>query len=43
MITIQFLKIWLLSINNINFKEMLIFLILRRSYINEVRFIPITL
>ena len=37
MITKQFLKIWLLSVNIINFKEILIFLILRRSRINEVR------
>ena len=33
----QFLKIWLLSVNIINFKEiLLIFLILRRSRKNEV-------
>ena len=38
MITNQFLKIWLLSFNIINFKEiLLIFLNLRRSRINEVR------
>ena len=36
MITNQFLNIWLLSVNIINFKEIL-FLILRRSRINEVR------
>ena len=34
----QFLKIWLLTVNIINFKEiLLIFLILRRNRINEVR------
>ena len=37
MITNQFLKIWLLSFNIINFKEILIYLILRPSRINEVR------
>ena len=38
MVTKLFLKIWLLSVNIINFKEiLLIFLILRRSSINEVR------
>ena len=39
MITNQFLKIWLLSVNILNyFKEiLLIFLILRLSRINEVR------
>ena len=38
MITKQFVKIWLLSVNIINFKEiLLIFLLLRRSRINEVR------
>ena len=38
MITNKFLKIWLLSVNIINFKEMLlIFLILLRCRINEVR------
>ena len=38
MITNQFLKIWLLSVNIINFEEiLLIFLILRPSRINEVR------
>ena len=38
MITKQFLKIWLLPVNIINFNEiLLIFLILRRSRINEVR------
>ena len=37
MITKQLLKIWLLSVNIINFKEMLLlFLILRPSHINEV-------
>ena len=39
MITKQFLKIWLLSVNIRNFKEiLLIFLFLRRSRINEARF-----
>ena len=39
MITKQLLKIWLLSVNIINFIEiLLIFLILRSSRINEVRF-----
>ena len=38
MITNQFLKIWLLSVNIINFKEiLLIFFILSYSRINEVR------
>ena len=38
MITKQFLKIWLLHINIKNFKNiLLIFLVLRRSRINEVR------
>ena len=38
MITKQFLKIWLLSVNIINFKEiLLVILILRRSRINEER------
>ena len=37
MITNQFLKTWLLLVSIINFKEILIFLILRRSRINEVR------
>ena len=37
MITNKVLKIWLLSVNIINFKEILIFLILRRDRINEVR------
>ena len=38
MITRQFLIIWLLFVNIISFKEILvIFLILRRSSINEVR------
>ena len=36
-ITNQFLKIWLLSVNIINFKGILIFLILHTSRINEVR------
>ena len=33
----QFLIIWLLSVNIINFKERVIFFILRRTRINEVR------
>ena len=38
MITKQFLKIWLLSVNIINFKEIILMLLmLRRSRINEVR------
>ena len=37
MITKQFLKIWLLSVSIINFKEILIFLILRLSSINKER------
>ena len=35
----KFLKIWLLSVKIVNYKEtLLIFLILRRSHINKVRF-----
>ena len=38
MLTKQFLNIWLLSVNILNFKEiLLIFLILRLSRVNEVR------
>ena len=38
MITNQFLKIWLLPVDIINFEKiLLIFFILRRSRINEVR------
>ena len=37
MIPKQFQKIWLLFVNIINLKEILIFLILRRDRINEVR------
>ena len=38
MIRKQFLKVWLLFVKIINFKDiLLIFLILRRSRINEVR------
>ena len=37
MITKQFMKIWLLSVNIINFKEILLtFLILSRCRVNEV-------
>ena len=44
MITNQFLKIWLLSVNIINFKEiLLIFVILRLSRINEVRLLNLYL